>query len=247
MDRASIEEATATIVAAAAAGQGCDVHLINASSIALSEDDPVYADCLNRAWLNLPDGRPLQWASRAFGDDPALGQVRGADLMRSVFAAGVEGGARHFLLGSTERTLSILTEILVRDNPGAVIAGSESRPFRPLGKSEQVEELERIRASGANIVWVSLGSRYQDLEASSLARDLDAVCIGIGAAFEFLAGTFREAPHWVSAIGLEWAFRLVQEPSRLWRRYAFGNIGFIKAAIIGRLLERRNPSGDDTA
>lgn len=244
IDRCGIEEATGRIIAAALESRGCDVHLVNASSIALADDDATYADALNAAWLNLPDGRPLGWASRIFGDDPPLGHVRGADLMRSVFAAGAGSGVRHFLLGSTEETLAILNERLVAANPGAVIAGSESRPFRPLGKSEQVEELERVRISGANIVWISLGSRYQDLEAASLARDLDAVCIGIGAAFEFIAGNFREAPRLIRALGLEWAFRLAQEPSRLWRRYVFGNVGFVRAAAAGRLRERRGRSGD---
>ena len=244
IDRCGIDEATGRIIAAALEGRGCDVHLVNASSIALADDDATYADALNAGWLNLPDGRPLGWASRMFGDDPPLGQVRGADLMRSVFAAGAGSGVRHFLLGSTEQTLATLDRSLTAANPGVSIVGSESRPFRPLGRSEQQAEMDRIRQSGANVVWISLGSRYQDLEASSLARDLDAVCIGIGAAFEFIAGNFREAPRLVRMLGLEWAFRLAQEPARLWRRYLFGNIGFIRAAIVGRRRDAGGAAGD---
>lgn len=244
IDRCDLAEATVRILDRAAAGDGADVHLVNASSVAAAQDNSFYAECLNSSWLNLSDGRPLTWVSRLKEDGPPLTQVRGADLMRSVCAAGVGRGVRHFLLGSTDETLAALAGRLERDYPGAIIVGAESRPFRALSRLEQVEELERIRASGAQVVWVGLGSTYQDLEAASLARDLGAVCIGIGAAFDFIAGTFRESPRWVIALGLEWLYRLVQEPSRLWRRYLFGNLGFLRAALSGHLRERRRIAGD---
>ena len=112
----------------------------------------------------------------------------------------------------------------------AAVVGTDSPPFRSLSDEERAHQADRIRASGAQIVWVGLGTPKQDFEVARLARELPLVFVAVGAAFDFVAGTKRQAPQWMQRNGLEWTFRLASEPGRLWRRYLFGNARFVYAA-----------------
>ena len=112
------------------------------------------------------------------------------------------------------------------------IVGVESPPFRVLSADELAQQDDRVLSSGADIVWVGLGTPKQDIESERLAAALPIVAVAVGAAFDFTAGTLQEAPAWMKSVGLEWFYRLIKEPRRLWKRYVFGNLRFLKAALL---------------
>lgn len=209
---------------------GSDFHFLNAYSIALTESNRLYRECLNRSSYNFPDGKPISILSRL--GKSRLDQVRGPALFESVMNRGRSTHVRHYLLGSTPETLNKLQHSLERRYPGVEIVGVFSPPFRALLPAEQLAQDEKIRASKADIVWVGLGTPKQDFEAARLgAEGLNA--IAVGAAFDFSAGTKSEAPAWVTKIGFEWLYRFASEPRRLWKRYLIGNFVFL-GAVIGR-------------
>lgn len=211
--------------------RGEHVHLINAYTVAIADRDPAFAAILQDRGINLPDGKPLSWLSRVRRDPIPLSQVRGPKFFLDVFDIGREFGLKHYLLGSTESVLTRLEKELTDRFPGAEIVGSFSPPFRQMGDDELHAQDEAVRASGAHVVWVGLGTPKQDYEARRLADGLPVTAVAVGAAFDFAAGTTREAPAILRALGLEWAYRFATEPRRLWRRYVFGNARFLRAAL----------------
>lgn len=221
---------------------GAHIHLCNAYTVALADKDQNFARTLSNESINLPDGKPVSWVSRIRRDDVPLKQVRGPQLFLDVFDTGRSYGVRHFLLGSTDEVLDKLTIQITARYPGAEIVGALSPPFRSPSVEEIAAQDETIRASGAQIVWVGLGTPKQDFEARRIAESLPVVAIAVGAAFDFAAGTVREAPHVFRKLGLEWTYRFAMEPRRLWRRYVFGNGRFIAAAI-----RHGNPSANRPA
>lgn len=217
---------------AAPAPSGVDVHLCNAYTLALADTDPSYRDLLRAATRNFPDGKSVVWANRLAnrGLDLPTERVYGPDLFHDVLSLGQAVGLRHYLLGSTPEVLTALDSRVRTLYPGAQVVGMNSPPFRDLTEPEHAAQTDRIRSSGAHIVWVGLGTPKQDREAARLARELPLVFVAVGAAFDFVAGTKPQAPLWMQRNGLEWTFRLATEPRRLWRRYLFGNIRFVYAA-----------------
>jgi N-acetylglucosaminyldiphosphoundecaprenol N-acetyl-beta-D-mannosaminyltransferase len=226
------QDAVLHVIEMAHAGVGRHVHLANAYTVSLADKSKGYRSVLADPAVNFPDGKPIGWVSRLHRDTPRLSQVRGPRLFLDVFDRGRESDVRHYLLGSTPEVLEKLTAELHRKFPGILIVGAESPPFRKLAEAEIFEQDARIRQSGAQIVWVGLGTPKQDVECRRLALSLPVVAMAVGAAFDFAAGTLRVAPLWMGAIGLEWAFRFQQEPRRLWRRYVFGNARFLKTALL---------------
>lgn len=212
---------------------GVDIHLTPAYTVALTDMDPAFGEMLKQATINFPDGKAVVWANQLRHRKLNLPSTRvyGPDLFLEVFERGQEVGLRHYLLGSTPEVLATLTENLRRRFRQAIIVGSESPPFRALTSDEQAEQRERLVASGAQIVWIGLGTPKQDWEAARLARELPLVFVAVGAAFDFVAGTKRQAPRWMQQHGVEWLFRLASEPRRLWKRYLIGNVRFVIAAV----------------
>lgn len=211
---------------------GLSVHLINAYSIALARRDEGYRSALSGVGVNFPDGKPLSWVTR-FSKAP-LEQVRGPGFFNSVLDSGRKVDAKHFLLGGSDELLLRLKSNLETKYPGINVVGSYSPPFRALEAAEYEAQDAQISESGADIVWVGLGTPKQDHEVERLAQRLPVVACAVGAAFDFAAGMKKEAPRWMTAMGLEWLFRLATEPRRLWRRYLFGNLGFIIAVVKER-------------
>lgn len=209
------------------------VRLVNAYSIALADHDPAYRRILNGAGVNLPDGAPVLWfmrwaARRHPGAAPQ--RVRGPSLFSRTLTLSQGRPVRHFLLGGSPHTLARLLDVLAADFPGCTVAGSHSPPYGDVTPERLDDWCERISASRADVVWLGLGTPKQDVAAAELARRLGLHCIGVGAAFDFLAGTQPEAPRWMQRLALEWLFRLAAEPRRLWRRYVFGNLRFLFVA-----------------
>lgn len=209
-------------------GSGSDYHFLNAYSLALAENDASYRSCLINASFNFPDGKPISILSRL--GTSRLHQVRGPALFENVIDLGRDRNLRHYLLGSTRETLDQLERSLLSRYEGLSIVGSYSPPFRTLLPEEQVAQDELIRKSKADIVWVGLGTPKQDFEAARL-RSVGFNAIAVGAAFDFSAGTKREAPEWISNMGFEWLYRFASEPRRLWKRYLIGNAVFIRSVI----------------
>lgn len=228
-------EATGEILRLATADReaGVDVHLCSAHGLALADKDPALSTVLNRASINFPDGKSVVWANRILHRRQHVPSERvyGPDLFLDVFDAGQQLGLRHYLLGSTPEVLQALQQNLRRRFPQTIISGAESPPFRQLDFTEQQEQKRRIQDSGAQIVWVGLGTPKQDWEVARLRAELPMVAIAVGAAFDFVSGTKKQAPGWMQRHGLEWVYRLATEPRRLWRRYLFGNTRFVYACI----------------
>jgi N-acetylglucosaminyldiphosphoundecaprenol N-acetyl-beta-D-mannosaminyltransferase len=208
------------------------VHLSNAYTVALADKSLEYRRVLASPAINFPDGKPLSWVSSIKRQSPKLAQVRGPQLFLDVFDRGRAHSVSHFLLGATPEVLIALQSNLERLYPGVRIAGVESPPFRKLTSSELDAQDRRISESGAEIVWVGLGTPKQDVEAQRLVESLSVVAVAVGAAFDFTAGTLKQAPPWMTKLGLEWTYRFMKEPRRLWKRYVFGNARFLKTSLL---------------
>jgi N-acetylglucosaminyldiphosphoundecaprenol N-acetyl-beta-D-mannosaminyltransferase len=218
------------------ADQGMTIAVCNVHSVMTARRDVRVAAALEHADIATPDGMPLVWMLRRMGHR-SQGRVYGPDLMRAALAYGVVRGWKHYFLGATDGTLSGLKRAAEQFAPGVRIVGTYAPPFRPLTALEHDELLAAIRSSGADLVWVGLGMPKQELLMQRLRDGLPGTALlGVGAAFDFLAGTVEQAPRWMQRAGLEWLFRLWQEPRRLWRRYVFNNPAFI--VLAGRELMR---------
>jgi N-acetylglucosaminyldiphosphoundecaprenol N-acetyl-beta-D-mannosaminyltransferase len=212
-------------------GRSHVIHFLAADPTVLARRDPRYRDVLNLGDLNLPDGMAVAWASRMFGYPTP--RFAGTDALTLTVARGVQWNLRHYLYGGSEEVLGNLRRHLETLYPTAVIAGAESPPFRPLSGEEIGAAAWRIRSSGAEAVWVGLGTPKQDIVAQQL-RELEAapLILCVGAAFDFVAGAKPRAPRWMRRSGMEWVFRLKSEPRRLWRRYLLGNPRFVAGLVV---------------
>jgi N-acetylglucosaminyldiphosphoundecaprenol N-acetyl-beta-D-mannosaminyltransferase len=225
-DVADLEGAARAVLERAGVGAGgyvchCNVHVV---TTALHDD--ALRRALDDAWKRFPDGAPVAWLQRRSGNVEAA-RIGGPDLMPLVVDAGRDLGVRHFLLGSTDEVLSRVEQRLLERFPGVAIAGAYSPPFRETAGGD-VQAIAAIRAAGPDIVWCALGAPKQELWMHRHASALPGVLlVGVGAAFDFLAGTKERAPRWMRERGLEWLHRLLGEPARLGRRYARTNTEFL--------------------
>jgi N-acetylglucosaminyldiphosphoundecaprenol N-acetyl-beta-D-mannosaminyltransferase len=199
------------------------VHLV----MVAQEDPETRAAVLQST--TVPDGQPLVWALRALGHRDAS-RVYGPELMARYCERAATGtGARMFLYGGRDgAALEQLCQALATRFPGLDIVGGCSPPFRSLTDAERDAVAEQINASGADVVWVGTGQPKQEKWMAEMRERLaPPILVGVGAAFDFHAGLVPQAPSWMQAVGLEWVYRLVQEPRRLWRRYARYNPRFV--------------------
>ncbi len=205
---------------------------VNVNSLVTAQQNELYKHTLDNAALSVPDGMPLVWMLRLKGH-PIKTRVYGPDLMLMLCEEAARRGWRCFLYGGKDGVPEGLAKVLETRFPGIMIVGTYSPPFRPLTKEEDDKICETINASRADIVWVGLGAPKQDIWMYEHREKLDAsVLHGVGAAFDFLTGRVRQAPRWMMNAGLEWLFRLFQEPKRLWRRYTVTNIKFIYYLLV---------------
>ncbi|QCB49912.1 glycosyltransferase [Rhodococcus sp. PAMC28707] len=226
-DQFNMESAANLVKELAIAKVGVAIRLSNAYCVAMAASDPEYCALLNGPGINLADGSPVAWLLKRVSINPAaVGRVRGPSLFVKILDEGRAVGLRHYFLGSTEDNLQRIETRSTIELPGISIAGSYSPPFGPLNQAFYDTCVSKVRKSGANILWVGLGSPKQDYACAILAYELGIPCLGVGAAFDFYAGTVREAPVFLQRYGLEWIYRLASEPRRLWRRYVFGNVQF---------------------
>ncbi|WP_394277114.1 WecB/TagA/CpsF family glycosyltransferase [Luteococcus sp.] len=214
------------------------VRLVNAYSIALGNERGDYGAILRGEGVNFPDGKPVAAAAGWLSGHRAR-QIRGPELFERVLDAGQTERVRHYLYGTTPETLQKLQETLKQRFPDLVIAGAGAPDFAPVPELASDEVAERIRSTRPDLVWVGLGTPKQDFVAVELARKIGVPALGVGAAFDFSAGTVPAAPSFLRHVGLEWSYRLAKEPRRLWRRYLIGNSQFIALVVRDLLAARR--------
>ena len=215
----------------------CNVH-----SVVTASQDEAFGRVVHKADMVTPDGAPVAWMLRRLGHGGQQ-RINGPDLMwryceasqgmdcrAAVAMKGGADGLAIFLYGSSEETLAKLKVKLLTAFPALNIAGAISPPFRALSPDEDATIVAQINASGAGVVFVSLGCPKQELWMAAHRGRIRAVIIGVGAAFDYHAGTTKRAPKWMQDCGLEWLHRLVSEPRRLWKRYLVTNTLFVLGA-----------------
>lgn len=204
-----------------------------------SQRDPDLRAILCASGLTTPDGMPLVWLNKLLGLR-YVGRVYGPDLMLAICARSVEKGYRHFLYGGDAGVADALAARLRERFPGVQIVGAYTPPFRPLTPEEDGEIVRMIDDARPDIVWVGLSTPKQERWMAAHHRRIAApVMVGVGAAFDFHAGRKKQAPRWMRQSGLEWLFRLLQEPRRLWRRYLINNPTFIALVLLQALRLRQ--------
>lgn len=222
----------------AAAHESRVVCICNVHSVVTATNNASFMGVIQRADMATPDGAPVAWMLQRLGafDQP---RVSGPELMEHYCNHAAAAGQSIFLLGSTPETLARLQARLLERWPTLRIAGAISPPFRPLSAAENEAIVQTINSSGAGTVWVSLGCPKQEQWMDMHRGRIHAVMVGVGAAFDFHAGTLARAPRWMRANGLEWLHRLATEPRRLWKRYAITNSAFIVLAVRQLVSKQR--------
>ena len=200
-----------------------------------SQRDPALKLIHNNAALVTPDGMPLVWLGRLHGHKH-VERVYGPDLLLAACQHGLEKGWRHYFYGGAEGVPELLAQKLCARFPGLQVAGTYSPPFRQLSNQEEVEILQLINDAHPDILWVGLGAPKQEYwMAAHLGKVSAPVMIGVGAAFDFHAVVKKQAPRWMQRSGLEWLYRLLSEPRRLWKRYLVNNPLFV-ILVLAQLL-----------
>jgi exopolysaccharide biosynthesis WecB/TagA/CpsF family protein len=210
--------------------------------------DPEHRFRLNSFDLLLPDGQPVRWVMNWLYRTGLSDRVYGPALMLRICERAAVDGTPIYLYGSTQAVVTSLVDSLSRRFPGIKIAGSEPSLFRKLNPDEKTSLWQRIRLSGASIVFIGLGCPLQEVFACELAGSLSAPVLAVGAAFPLLAGMLPQAPPWMQRAGLEWLFRLFIEPRRLWRRYLILSPAYLVLVAVQRLgLRQFTPQGSPPA
>lgn len=226
VDGTSYAHATEAVMQWAQARSSRYVCVANVHMVMEGHDDPAFRELVNAADLVTPDGMPLVWALRLLGLQDAT-RVYGPDLTLHVCRRAAENNLPIALYGGTPDSLDDFTAFLHREFPALQVACRIAPPFRPLTPEEDARYTHQINDSGARIVLVGIGCPKQERWIAAHRGRIHAVMLGVGAAFDFHAGRVRQAPAWMQYIGLEWLFRVMMEPRRLWRRYARHNPRFL--------------------
>ncbi len=226
------------LAAAALRGQPALATFAPVHAVVTAAMDPRYRYRVNAFHVVAPDGQPVRWALNALHKTNLPERVCGPETMLRLCSKAAEEGIGIFLYGTTPDTLDKLKANLEDRFPAIRIVGMESPPFRALSDEENDAAVERINDSGAGFVFIGLGTPRQDAFAYLNRNRIKAVQLCVGAAFDFHAGKKRIAPMWMQKTGMEWAYRLIQEPRRLWKRYLVTNTTFIylmtRRLITGR-------------
>ena len=203
----------------------------NVHTTVTSFEQPDYCDIQNSGIMAIPDGGPLSTVGRKRGYKD-MQRTTGPSYMGEILKISVEKGYRHYFYGSTEETLEKLYNNLQSDYPGLEIAGMYSPPFRPLSKQEDKEIIAKINAADSDFVWVGLGAPKQEIWMADHQGKVKGLMVGVGAAFDYFAGNIERAPEWMQKNNLEWFYRFLQDPKRLFGRYWHTNTKFIWNAYI---------------
>jgi exopolysaccharide biosynthesis WecB/TagA/CpsF family protein len=227
----SYEQATEAIMTAAREQRGGVATFLAVHGIVSAATNETYRQSVNRSQIVAPDGQPVRWALNYFHDANLQDRVYGPEMMRRVCQRCAEEGLSIYLCGSTGPVLAMLASRLREMFPDLKVAGVYSPPFRPMTPAENDELCAAINQSGAAVVFVGLGVPRQEAFADANRDKIRAVQLCVGAAFDFHAGNKKTAPAFMQRHGLEWLYRLSQEPGRLWKRYLVTNSIFVGLVV----------------
>jgi N-acetylglucosaminyldiphosphoundecaprenol N-acetyl-beta-D-mannosaminyltransferase len=231
----NIPLAVSTVDGWIARGEQHHVCVTGVHGVMESQSDPTLREIHNRAGLVTPDGMPMVWLSRLSGHRH-VEQVCGRDLMYAICEQSERMGYRHFFYGGADGVPELLAERLKERFPRLQVVGTYSPPFRPLTEEEDEEIVRMINEAEPDIVWIGLSTPKQERWMSAHRDRVRApVMFGVGAAFDFHAGLLKQAPRWMQRVGLEWFYRLLMEPRRLWRRYLTNNPVFVWRIFLQRM------------
>ena len=227
-DHASVIRRIAELVRRGTGGYACfsTVHMVMES-----HDNPEYGAKVNAADIVIPDGMPLVWMQKMLGQKDAA-RVRANDLMIMLCRYASENGLNVGFYGGKQEVINAIIVRAKIELPDLYIAYAYSPPFRPLTDEEDAKITSDIRESGAQILFMGLGCPKQENWMAAHKDKLNSVMLGVGASFDFYGGNVKESPEWLGVLGLEWLFRLTQEPKRLWRRYLILNPRFMWLAML---------------
>lgn len=220
-------EATETIIGKAKRHTSYGVSALAVHGLIESYNNESLKEQVNRIDMVVPDGQPIRWALNSFFNAGLKDRVYGPNLTWNVLHAANASGLSIYLYGSTEKTLEKFSQNIRVSFPNIIIAGIHVDRFRDALPHEDGEDIAKINNSKAHIVLVGRGCPRQEIWVASHLGKVNAVMMAVGAAFDFHAGTLKQAPGWMQGAGLEWLFRLMMEPKRLWKRYLFTNSKFI--------------------
>jgi N-acetylglucosaminyldiphosphoundecaprenol N-acetyl-beta-D-mannosaminyltransferase len=248
IDAVDYEAAVSFVFECARLNRGAMISALAVHGVMTGVLDPEHKFRLNGFDLLVPDGQPVRWVMNWLYGTELLDRVYGPELMRRICERAACEGTSIYLYGSTQPVVTSLAESLTRMFPGINIVGSEPSAFRKLSPQEKTALQQRIRSTGASIVFVGLGCPRQEIFAYELRRSLSAPVLAVGAAFPLLAGMLPQAPPWMQGLGLEWLFRLLAEPRRLWRRYLYLNPAYLLLVALQRFgLRHFSPQGSPPA
>lgn len=211
--------------------KGDYICVSNVHTTVTSFEDVDYCAIQNGGLMAIPDGGPLSTVGQKRGHKN-MERTTGPSLMGEIFEISVKKGYRHYFYGSKEETLELLYQKLTSNYPGIQIAGMYSPPFRPMTEGEDKAIIERINETKPDFVWVGLGAPKQEKWMAAHQGKIDGLMLGVGAGFDYYAENIKRAPMWMQKHNLEWVYRLVQDPKRLFKRYWSTNTKFIWNAMI---------------
>ena len=230
-ENTTLDGAVSDTLAAAAGGIRRQIVFVNAHVINTAASDPAYRDVLQAADYRLSDGSGMAIAAK-WAHVPFVNNTNGTDFFPLLCREAVKTGAKLFLLGGAPRVADLAAETIAAAGYGAAIAGTHHGFFKP-GSTDENAAIAAINASGATIVLAGLGVPMQDVWlARNRSRITAPVVAGVGGLFDFFAGRVSRAPLLLRSLGLEWTWRLMQEPRRLWQRYLVGNVTFLARAAV---------------
>ena len=209
--------------------KGNYICVSNAHTTVMAHDDPEYRTIQTESFLSVPDGKPLSVIGKKSA--PEMDRVTGPDLMRRILEDSKNRKLRHFFYGNSRENLDALLETIRKDYPWVEIAGAEPSVFREMSAQEEQELAERINETKPDLIWVALGAPRQELFCARMKGKVCGLMIAVGGAFNVLAGIVPEAPQWVQNCSMEWFYRFLQEPRRLFKRYLITNSKFIYYAL----------------
>lgn len=228
----NMESAIANIFEDLNAAKGQYICASNVHTTVTAHDDPEYYRVQAESFMSVPDGKPLSLIGRK--KYPEMDRVTGTDLMKRIFEESKTRNLKHFFYGNHQDKLDALADTLHRDYPWLNIAGMEPSVFRDMTESEEQELADRINATNPDFVWVALGAPRQEKFCYRMRGRIHGLMIGVGGAFNVLSGYIPEAPKWMQNIGMEWFYRFIKEPKRLFKRYMITIPKFIWYLFSGK-------------
>jgi N-acetylglucosaminyldiphosphoundecaprenol N-acetyl-beta-D-mannosaminyltransferase len=239
------ETAVGRIIRAAEQGKRCATTALAVHGLMTGALERAHRHRLNSFDLVTPDGQPVRWAMNLLYGTELPDRVYGPNLTLQVCQHAAQRGLSVYFYGSRTEVVEKLCERLQVLCPGLKIAGAQPSEFRTLSAREQMEAVERIRNSGAQIMFVGLGCPRQEIFTYEMSQYLNIPVLAVGAAFDYHAGLLQQPPQFIQNAGLQWLYRLCQDPARLWRRYLVTNSQFV-AMFFAQWLGVWHPSLEDT-